>query len=452
VQIECQAQASSGDGSQQILSPGFEGVDKPALFTAVRASGRLEIDAPSPPRGWQKADWSSVPAYLQDRGDRSLPALCFRVAEPEAPLTVTVRRHDLADALKLRVTKAAITSIFSPGGAFLTSADLTVESVAKTTLRVLLPPGAQLIHASVNSVTVPVVRDGDAWLFNVSPGSDQQTSIQLVYAVTDLQHGSIALAGPVLGVPMENVSWRVMIPAGFDLRSYKSNLVLNEQQSAGSFGVIEYQSLVSNTRRTASNDANALLQKANTYLQRGDQQQAGEALDRAAKARALDAASNEDARVELRVLKTQQAVLGLNTRRQKLYLDNRADVQHNEQLEQAANINPLLQGKTNYNPQQYSDLLQGNTAEENSALNEVARRIVDQQLAAEPAPAAINVTIPQRGQVLTFTRSMQVDGATPLTLDLTLSRLPHSGWPFIAAILGVLAILTASLTPKPTDA
>ena len=72
---------------------------------------------------------------------------------------------------------------------------------------------------------------------------------------------------------------------------------------------------------------------------------AGEALDRAAKANALDAATNEDARVELRVLKTQQAVLGLNTRRQKLYLDNRADVQRNEQLEQAANLNPFLQGR-----------------------------------------------------------------------------------------------------------
>ena len=58
-------------------------------------------------------------------------------------------------------------------------------------------------------------------------------------------------------------------------------------------------------------------------------------------------------------------------------------------------------------------MLLGNTAEENSALNGIASRMVDQQLAAEPAPGAIDVTMPERGQVLTFTRSMQVDGNTP---------------------------------------
>ena len=37
---------------------------------------------------------------------------------------------------------------------------------------------------------------------------------------------------------------------------------------------------------------------------------------------ALDAASNEDASVQLENLQTQQAIVGLNTRRQRLYLDN----------------------------------------------------------------------------------------------------------------------------------
>jgi hypothetical protein len=225
-------------------------------------------------------------------------------------------------------------------------------------------------------------------------------------------------------------------------------LQVKQEQAAGSFGMEEYRSLVVSTRATESRNATNLLERANALLQNGDQVQGGEALDRAAKANALDAATNEDARVELRVLKTQQAVLGLNTRRQKLYLDNRADVQRNEQLEQAANLNPLLQGKTNYDPAQFDQMLLGNTAEENSALTGIASRLVDQQLAAEPAPGAIDVTMPERGQVLTFTRSMQVDGNAPLKLELELRRLPRARWGFMSLVLLAIAVIAGRVMPR----
>ena len=67
----------------------------------------------------------------------------------------------------------------------------------------------------------------------------------------------------------------------------------------------------------------ALLDQANAWLEAGDQEKASLALGNAVNQGQLDAASGEDARVQLRQLKTQQAVLGLNTRRQKLVIDNR---------------------------------------------------------------------------------------------------------------------------------
>ena len=380
-----------------------------------------------------------------------MPALCFRVAEPEGPLLVSVRRHDLADALKVRVTEGTMTTIFSPRGPFLTAAQWTVDVSEKSAMRVRLPEHAQLFNTFVNGESVPVVREDEAFLFNVSPGSGQghEATIRMVYSVSEMQRGGIVLSGPVLSVPMENVSWRIVVPAGYGMAGYSGDLRLMEEEAAGSFGMAEYKSLVDSTRASRSRDATVLLEKANALLQRGDQQQAGEALDHAAKASALDAASNEDARVELRVLKTQQAVLGLNTRRQKLYLDNRADVQRNEQLEQAANLNPFLQGKTNYDPQQFDQMLLGNTAEENSALGGIASRLVDQQLAAEPAPGAIDVTMPERGQVLTFTRSMQVDGNAPLKLELDLTRLHHASWMFISLLMLAIAVIAGIVIPRP---
>jgi hypothetical protein len=451
LQIEFQGESASDQGNELVRTPEFEGARQIELFVGVRGSGRLELDAEDAPRGWQRVDWSSVPVDLENRGDRSVPALCFRVAEPEGPLTVTVQRHDLANALKVLITKADMTTLFSERGPFLTEADLTVEVVDKSTMRVRFPDNAQLFNITVNGDSVPVVREEDAYLFNVSPGTGQsrEAAIHMVYSVPDAE-GGVRLEGPTLDAPMQNVSWRVVVPPGFDLAHYSGDLQLNQKRSAGSFGMAEYQSLVSLTRASRARSATQLLESANNFLENGDQQQASEALDRAANANALDEATNEDARVELRVLKTQQALLGLNAARQKLYLDNKADVQQNAQMEEAANLNPLLQGKLNYNPQQFDQMVQGNTVEENNALTGIASRLVDQQLAAEPAPGAIDINMPVRGQVLTFTRSMQVDGNAPLRLELSLNRLPHSNGLFMSLVLLAIVVISAIAVPKAT--
>lgn len=455
VQIEFQGAATREQNRETIATPEFTGARQTTLFVAVRGGGRLELDAGELPRGWQRTDWSAVPANLQSQSDRSVPALCFRVAEPERPLAVTVRRHDVAEALKLRVTSGELTTLFSPEGAALTAVELKLDVVEKSTLRVRLPEGAQLFNTFVNGESVSVVREGDAYLFYVSPntGVDRSAAVRLVYAVPGVPAGRVDLRGPSLSVPLENVSWRVVIPSGYRLADYRGSLQLRDERAAGSFGIAEYQSLVSFTRSTEAKKATALFQEASSLVQRGEQQQAGEVLTRASKNTALDQASNEDARVQLRALKTQQAVLGLNTRRQRLYLDNRGDTARNEQLEQAVNLNPFMQGKVNFNPQQADQMLAGNTVEENTALRGIAARLVDQQLAAEPAPGAIDVTLPERGQVLTFTRSLQVDGGAPLGLTLEIGRTTGTSVTFITVLLaGVAALAALSFSRKVATA
>jgi len=451
VQIEFQGQTAREQGKELIQTPTFEGARQITQFVSVRGSGRIELDAGTLPRGWQRVDWSAVPANLQDRSDRSVPTLCFRVAEPEAPLAVIIRRHDVADALKLRVTQGDLTTLFSPSGPSLTAVQLAVEVVEKSSLRVSLPKGAQLFSAFVNDESVSVVREGDAYLINVSPNTDADRSarVRLVYSVPDAQRWGIELVGPSLNVPLVNVSWRVIVPPGYAVANYRGGLQLKEQTSAGLFGLQEYVNLSSSTRNIEAKKAAALIDQANSLLRKGEQQQAGEVLSKAANTFALDEASNEDARVQLKTLKTQQAVVGLNTRRQRLYLDNKNnDTARNEQLEQAANANPFMNGGANFDPRQMDQLLMGNTAEENSALKGIAGRIVEQQLAAEPAPGAINVTIPESGRVLTFTRSIQVDGEHPLNLKLSLASTRGSnGW-FVTALLLVTATVATVAFPR----
>src|SRR6185436_11394700 len=127
----------------------------------------------------------------------------------------------------------------------------------------------------------------------------------------------------------------------------------------------------------------------------------------------------------------------------RMYLDNRSDAPRNEQLEQAANLNPFIQGKLNFDPQQVDQLLMGNTVEENTALRGIAARLVEQQLSAEPPPGAIDVTLPERGRVMTFTRSLQVDGGAPLELKLDVEKIARTNFWVNALLLIVVAGIAA---------
>jgi hypothetical protein len=204
--------------------------------------------------------------------------------------------------------------------------------------------------------------------------------------------------------------------------------------------------------------AAALLEQANQLLQAGEQTKARWALNSVANQYALDAASNEDARVQLENLQTQQAIVGLNTRRQRLYLDNNRDdtaLQDDEQLRQAAAQNPILQqDQLNFRPQQLSELLRGNTTEDNAVLQQIAGRLVQHQRTTEPAPQAIIISLPEEGEIYTFSRSVQVAENAPLELDLQFgSQLRLHFWQFavVLAVLSGLAAIVAFFTTRKQE-
>jgi len=450
VEIEYQ-QASAGAGTETISPIELPDVRQLSYFAAVRAGGRLELDAPSLPRGWQRADWATVrPKFGQSAGNTP-PLLLFRVADPESPLSIVLKRHELADLRKLRVSEGTLTTLLSPKGGALTAVEMKMQVVAKGTLRLKLPEKAELFNVLVNDEGATLVRDGDAWLFYVfpSPEPSQPATVRFVYSTPT--HKGYALQGPDLNAPMENLTWRVLIPEAWQLTGHSGDFDLRNESNYGSFGVSEYESSAATKKQNDSQSAVALLDRANSWLAAGDQEKASKAFSNAVNSGQLDAASGEDARVQLRELKTQQAVLGLNTRRQRVLLDNGyAQKEENKQLNQAAQVNPILQGNYNYDQTQFDRFLEGNSADENSALKEIANRIVTQQLAAEPAPTALNLTIPERGKVLTFHRSVQVDNDAPMLLNLDLkptrNRAPWLAIPLCLLLGGMAASRSRSTT------
>ncbi|HEU5078017.1 MAG TPA: hypothetical protein VFT72_02320 [Opitutaceae bacterium] len=447
VQIDFQGVADRGAPLRQVFAPKFPDARQVAQFVALRTAGRFELEAKELPSGWRRADWSAVPVVVQDRSDRSVPALCFRVAEPEHALTLTVRAQELSDALKLRVREAGLLTLVSTNGTELTALELQIDVLESTTLRARLPLEARLFNTYVNGEAVSAVRDGDAFLFNVSGASAATgpAKVRMVYAVSKKPGQRVSLLAPSLSVPLQNVNWRVIVPNGYSVTDYEGEMRLVQRNVGGWFGVDDYQSIAASLHSAEAQRGAALLREANALLERGDQQRAGEVLGRAALTPGLDEASNEDARVQLRNLKTQQTILGLNTRRQRLYLDNRSDAARNESLEQAATLNPFMQGQMNFDPRSVDQLLQGNTQDENAALRGIARRIVDQQLAPAAAPGAIDLTFPTTGEVLDFNRSLQVDASAPLTLRLELSKANGAnGWVYVVLLAGVVLAAYAS--------
>jgi hypothetical protein len=365
----------------------------------------------------------------------------------------------LADALKLRVAGGCLTTVLSPTGDQLTAVELTVEVIQRSSLSVGLPEGGELFSIFVNGESVNSIRqagEANAWQFYILPGIDDRTAtVRFVYSLTGARLARLMLRSPQLNVPLENIEWNVVAPRGFELIDHDGNLELVRQANQEAYDRDSYLSKVSGKRQVQAQQAAQLLEQANQLLQAGEQTKARWALNSVANQYALDAASNEDARVQLENLQTQQAIVGLNTRRQRLYLDiNTGDAAllDNEQLRAAAADNPVLQrDQLNFRPQQLSQLLRGNTTEDNAVLQQIAGRLVRHQHTTEPAPQAIIISLPEEGEVSTFSRSVQVAQDAPLQLDLRFdSRLRLRPWQtaLVLVLLVVLAAVLASGTMR----
>ena len=451
--IEYERRGDRVNENENLSPAGFPEARQLSYYFSVRAGGRLEIEHDVLPQGWQRMDWNSIPGSLREATHHNTPALALRAVAPASALQIHAKRHSLADALKLRVANGTLTTVLSPTGDQLTAVDVTMEVIQRSSLTIGLPTGGELFSIFVNGESVHSIRRGGSandWQFYILPGIDDRTAkVRFVYSIPGDQLRRLELRSPQMNVPLENILWNVVAPKGYELTDSDGNLELIRQSIQKVYDRDSYLSKISGRRQVQAEHAAQLLEQANQLLQAGEQTKARWALNSVANQYALDAASNEDARVQLENLQTQQAIVGLNTRRQRLYLDsdrNDTAAVDNKQLLQAAADNPILQqDRLNFRPQQLSQLLQGNTTEDNAILQQIAGRLVRHQHTTEPAPQAIIISLPEEGSVYTFNRSVQVAENAPLKLDLDFDlQLRLHLWQ-TAILLAMLALLAALL-------
>ncbi|MGJ8723195.1 MAG: hypothetical protein ACSHYB_01450 [Roseibacillus sp.] len=424
LRIEWERTGERADGVDSVQALVFPELRQVSSYVALRAGAQLEVTLGDLTEGWYRLDWNAVPSELRDAGAGGIPALALRSGA--SPLQVSVTRHAVAEALKLRVSKGELTTVVSPKGDLFTAVKLQMKVIQRSTLRIAFEAEGELFNVFVNGESVGVVRDGAGYLFYVVPGTGgSEAEVEFAYAVDGDAGKTLALQSPEISVPLENIEWRVIVPEGYELNDIGGDLELKEEEGSKFFGKDSYLSSIKSRSMLEKKKAQAAFDKADSLLQAGQQAEALQLYQNVANNYNLDGATNEDARVKLNRVQTDQVVAGLNSRRQRLYLDNRVeDIGgfRNSQLEMAAASNAILTGDVNFRPDQLEALLVGNSLEENDFLRRIADRLVKHQKASEPAPQAISVPVPEEGKVFIFRRSVRVDEDKPLALEMALQR------------------------------
>ena len=201
--------------------------------------------------------------------------MVLRAVAPANALTILVRRHSLADALKLRVAEGTLTTVLSSRGNQLTAVDVTVEVIQRSSLSVGLPEGGELFNIFVNGESVNSIRLGgntNSWQFYILPGIDDRTAnVRFVYSVPGDRLTNLLLGSPVLNVPLENIQWNVVAPKGFELTDDDGNLELVREDYQKEYDRTSYLSKISGKRQDQAQAAARLLEQANQLLQAGEQ-------------------------------------------------------------------------------------------------------------------------------------------------------------------------------------
>lgn len=391
-------------------------------FVTVQSTGRLQLRVGTLPPSLQATEWQSIPRPLLKDISESAANFTYRLIEPSFQLSMQLDRREATKLLPAHVSSVKLVSVVSDDGVMLTHVRLELVPGDKRLLNLTLPPDARFWFAFVNQNGVWPWREQDGILLPLEQQSrsDKPTTVEFFYSSRigkgDPSTVQLDLLGPKFDLPLENISWQVYLNDRWRISKWSGSLQLQESARAVAPASIDVQSYLSNEmslNKEKTRAAEEMLSLGNTLLERGDAGQARWAFQNAFGLSQHDNAFNEDARVQLHNLKLQQALIGLNVRQTAVGGDASSAKGNLQQLRSQNNVS--------YTQQQAKQLIDANTADDNASLVKLAERIIQQQDAAVPAPAAIRASIPQQGRMLTFSRTVQVDTSSDLAIRLTAS-------------------------------
>ncbi len=432
-----------------VVVPGIEvqEVNLQRGFVTVQSASRLQVRVDPVPAALQATEWSAVPRSLQADLPGLTPSHTFRLVEPAFQLNLQLDRHDAAKLLPARVNRVDLTSVVSDDGTVFTQVRLLLIPGDQQLLRFSLPEAARFWFAFVGQNSVMPWREGEQILVPLEQHSKtrEPVTVELFYTRRAGAAGTrsleLALVGPRFDLPLENISWRVFLNDKWQVRHWGGSLELQAPPIVVPAVALDLDSYVrqeAGARQVKTREAEQFLSTANSLLEKGDPEQARRAFQNAYGLSQHDNAFNEDARVQLHNLKTQQAIVGLNVRQAKVAGESTA---------LAATPRSLREGQeTAYTQQEAKQLLARNSAEDNAGQMRLVERLIQQQEATAANPAAIHATVPEQGRQLTFARSLQVETQTDLRITLSAREIREVSWFSRVLVLGGVLLLVAAFT------
>lgn len=428
-------------------------------FLAVRAGGRLQLKFPPTPASLQPAEWQSIPASLRKGKDLAESKDCFSILENDFDLAVGLARHEIAQLLPAQVESLTLTSVIAPSGEMLTEGRLLLHPGDLRLLGMKLPADARFWYAFVNGQSAWPWRQGDQILLLMEKNTDpkQPTSVEFFYtcptsgrAVRGFNH---QVLGPSFNLPLQNLTWNVYVPANWQVKDWESALQLVGQGQTiwpSSINLDAYIQSETARLQQKTKEAEKLILMGNEFLQGGAPQQARRAYQAAWRMSPQDAAFNEDARVQLNNVRMQQALLGLNQRRQAAF--EFAERKDGKAPSPFTRVEPGQAPE--YTQQQAQQILEQNPKEENDALIRLAERLIRQQSAGGGKPESIRAALPIQGRQYNFTGSLAVKQWADLNVKLAVKSETTRPGTALGLFLGglfVVLLILGFLARNPGD-
>jgi len=415
-------------------------------FVTVQSGGRLQVHTDAVPIALQPTEWQSIPRALRQNLQTASANFAYRLVEPAFQLPLKLDRHEAAKLLPARVNNITFTSVISDEGVMLTQARLELLPGDKRLLYLTLPKEAKFWFAFVNQNGVWPWREQDRILIPLEQQSraGKATPVEVFYSSRIGEPGGRALDlqlfAPKFDLPLENITWRVYLSEKWQLKDWTGTLQLQEDKVVPCATALDLQRYLQGEvaqQREKTQEAEQMLALGNSALEKGDPQQARRAFQAAFGLSTHDNAFNEDARVQLHNLKLQQALVGLNVRQAAVAGDAATP---GGRLREARGLKDVR-----YTQQDAKEIIDRNTADENSAYMKLAEKLVQQQDAAVASPAAIRASIPEQGRLLTFQRAVAVDPWADLHVELETRAVRSASWAVRAAALALTVVLLAGL-------
>ncbi len=440
------------DGNVPLVPVRCADADLQQGYTVVFATDRVELAAGAVDAALRPADARSVPDYFA-AGDLAAAAMCYRSITPQYALVVHARRHTAAEQIDAEVLRTDLASVVTTGGEAIHRVVLLMRAGSRRHLQAFLPKGASVWSLAVDGQAVqpslrPAADGRQSFLVPLPQQAADEVRVDLVYVAADSVRpgdwsGRHMLTGPRFDLPLKNITWQVYMPQGFSYHNFGGTLTvdprLGETANILQYDLQTYQRRILEISRSNESVAQQQQSMARELAQKGEQAAARQALTKGYNFSLGNQALNEDIRVDLDNLLRQQAKVGLINAKSRL------------RQQTGVTDGPAPLAGQAFDPQQAQRIESTLGQADSENLEQITRRIILTQAAAEAPVSQLQVTIPTCGQMLQFRSPLQVEPAAEMSLSFTARRTHRaqvdSSQGYGLALFGLLLAGRAAVRP-----